>query len=88
MAFPEPMEFLPERIRTNSHIAFGRGAHICIGQHLARAQLEEGVHLIAQRLRKPRVAGEVSWKPYLGLWGLRTLPIQFEPGPSRGPLPE
>jgi cytochrome P450 len=77
--FPEPMEFLPNRTNASEHVAFGRGAHFCIGLHLARAQLEEGLHLIAQRLRRPRLTGELSWRPYLGIWGLRTLPIQFEP---------
>jgi cytochrome P450 len=52
--------------------------HICLGQHLAKAQLEEGLHLIAQRLIKPRLAGAATWRPFLGAWGLRTLPIAFE----------
>ena len=81
--FPEPMEFRPDRANASAHVAFGRGAHFCIGLHLARAQLEEGVHLIAQRLRRPRLAGELTWRPYLGIWGIRTLPIQFEPAPAR-----
>lgn len=81
--FPEPMEFRPERANAHQHVAFGRGAHFCIGMHLARAQLEEGIHLMAQRLRKPRVAGEITWRPYLGIWGVRTLPIQFEPAAAR-----
>jgi cytochrome P450 len=78
-AFAEPMEFQPERERTLRHLAFGRGMHICLGQHLAKAQLEEGLHLIAQRLRYPRAAGAATWRPFLGAWGLRTLPIAFEP---------
>jgi cytochrome P450 len=77
--FPDPMEFQPDRVRTTRHLAFGRGMHMCLGQHLAKAQLEEGLHLIAQRLRRPRLAGEVTWRPFLGAWGLRTLPIAFEP---------
>jgi cytochrome P450 len=76
------MEFQPERVRTTRHLAFGRGMHICLGQYLARAQLEEGLHLIARRLGKPRLAGEVTWRPFLGAWGLRTLPIAFEPASS------
>jgi cytochrome P450 len=79
--FPEPMEFRPDRANAREHVAFGRGAHFCIGLHLARAQLEEGVHLIAQRLHRPRVAGELTWRPYLGIWGIRTLPIQFDSAP-------
>jgi cytochrome P450 len=83
--FAEPLEFRPERSNAHQHMAFGRGAHFCIGMHLARAQLEEAVHLIAQRLRKPKVTGEVTWRPYLGIWGLRNLPIEFEPAARKSP---
>jgi cytochrome P450 len=77
-AFSEPMEFKPEREETNRHVAFGRGAHICLGQHLARAQIAEGVHLIAQRIINPRLAGKVKWRPFLGTWGISELPIEFD----------
>jgi cytochrome P450 len=83
--FPDPLEFNPERTHATRHIAFGRGLHMCIGQHLARAQLEEGLHIIAQRLVNPKLAGEVTWRPFLGTWGLGTLPISFEAGPARPP---
>jgi cytochrome P450 len=82
-AFQDPMEFRADRVNTNRHVAFGRGEHICIGQHLARTQLEESVHLIAQRITHPKLAGAVTWRPFLGVWGLRTLPITFEPAPAR-----
>ncbi len=78
-AFPDPLQFDPERTYTNRHFAFGRGAHLCIGQHLARVQIEEGLHLVARRLRDPRLTGEVTQRPFLGAGGLRSLPIAFEP---------
>jgi cytochrome P450 len=79
-AFPDPKELRPERIHTNRHIAFGRGMHMCLGQHLARAQIEEGVHLMAQRITKPKLAGKVTWRRFPGAWGIESLPITFEPG--------
>jgi cytochrome P450 len=82
-AFPNASLFEPEREDAHRHMAFGRGIHICLGQHLARAQIQEGVHLIAQRLTKPRLNGEVTWRPFPGVWGIRTLPIAFEPGERR-----
>jgi cytochrome P450 len=82
-SFPDPMKFDPERVHTNRHVAFGRGAHICIGQHLARTQITEGLRLVAQRIRKPRLVGEVKWRDFMGTWGLRTLPIAFEPGQAQ-----
>jgi cytochrome P450 len=82
-AFPDPKELRPERVHTNRHIAFGRGMHMCLGQHLARAQIEEGVHLMAQRITKPKLAGKVTWRRFPGAWGIESLPIAFEPGEAR-----
>jgi cytochrome P450 len=71
--------FAPERQQQNPHIGFGLGAHICLGQYIARAQIHEGLHLIAQRLRNPRTPGPQGYRPFPGTWGLRGLPITFDP---------
>jgi cytochrome P450 len=78
-AFEDPMTFAPGRESAKHHLAFGKGAHICLGLHLARFQLEEGLHTIAQRLKNPHVVGEPTWRRFPGVWGLETLPIQFTP---------
>ena len=78
-AFENADDFAPDFTHKNRHLAFGRGEHICLGQFLARAQIEEGLHLIAQRLKNPRLTGAVNWRPFVGVWGLRSLPIRFEP---------
>lgn len=85
-AFPNPRAFDPEREHTERHLAFGRGMHICLGQYLARAQAEEGLHLMAQRITNPRLDGEITWRPFPGVWGIRTLPIVFDPAPARAAL--
>jgi cytochrome P450 len=75
--------FDPERDQTKKkHITFGMGVHICLGQFIARAQIEEGLHQIAQRIRNPRRTGESSWRPFYGVWGLKGLPIAFDPAPA------
>ncbi|TGD76145.1 cytochrome P450 [Mangrovimicrobium sediminis] len=76
--FDQADDFLPERERKARHIAFGRGMHICLGQFIARAQIEEGLHLIAQRLRNPRLTGEIGYRPFYGVGGLKGLPIAFD----------
>jgi cytochrome P450 len=83
-AFEAPDEFRPERDHPNRHMAFGRGMHICLGQHLARAQIDEAAHVIAQRITNPKLDGEAAWRPFPGAWGLRSLPIAFTPGKARG----
>jgi len=70
--------FDPEREQKSPHIGFGLGAHICLGQYIARAQIHEGLHLIAQRLRNPRTPGPQGYRPFPGTWGLRGLPITFD----------
>jgi cytochrome P450 len=83
---PDPDTFDPERAQDTRHMAFGRGAHLCLGLHIARAQVEEGLHLIAQRLTKPRSPGPAGWRPFLGASGIKGLPIAFTPAPARSAL--
>ena len=82
-AVANPDEFDPERAQDNRHVAFGRGIHMCLGQFIARAQIEEGLHLIAQRITHPKLAGKPGHRPFMGVWGLRGLPIEFTPAPAR-----
>lgn len=71
--------FDPDRRQDHPHLGFALGAHICLGQFIARAQLAEGLHLIAQRITQPRSSGPLGWRPFPGVWGIRGLPIEFEP---------
>jgi cytochrome P450 len=71
--------FRPDREQAAPHLGFALGAHICLGQFIARAQLTEGLHLIAQRLTNPRSPGPLGWRPFPGVWGIRGLPIAFDP---------
>jgi cytochrome P450 len=75
----DPDRFDPERKPETRHIAFGLGPHICLGQYLAQALIQEGLHLIAQRLVDPRSPGPRGWRPFPGAWGIRGLPVEFEP---------
>ncbi|MDE2403812.1 MAG: cytochrome P450 [Sphingomonadales bacterium] len=78
----DPDRFDPDRRQIRTHMAFGMGAHICLGQFIARAQIEEDLHQIARRLRNPRRTGPSQWRPFYGVWGLRGLPIAFDAGVS------
>jgi cytochrome P450 len=82
-AFPDPDAFDPERPNAGRHLAFGRGMHMCLGQYIARAQIEEGLHQIAQRVREPRLVGEYGFRPFPGTWGMKGLPIEFTPAAAQ-----
>jgi cytochrome P450 len=81
-SFEGPDRFDPDRPidPEHRHIAFGRGPHVCIGQHIARIMLQEGLQRIAQRIREPQLNGEIEWRPFPGIWGLKRLPITFAAG--------
>lgn len=85
LAFPDGQTFDPDRVvdPKKRHIAFGLGKHMCLGQYIARAQLQEAIHQIAQRFREPKLAGEYGWRPFYGTWGLKGLPIEFIAGEAR-----
>lgn len=82
-AFDRAEEFDPERDDVKKHLTFGLGVHICLGQFVARAQIAEGFHQIAKRMRNPRRTGPSSWRPFYGVWGLKGLPIAFDQAPAR-----
>ncbi|MEO6715704.1 MAG: cytochrome P450 [Novosphingobium sp.] len=77
--FDEPHKFDPERkIDPNfRQLAFGLGKHMCLGQYIARAQIQEGIHLIAQRMLEPRRTAVSGIRPFYGIWGYKGLPIEF-----------
>lgn len=79
--FDDPDRFDPDReiVAANRHVAFGMGKHMCLGQYIARAQLQEGIHLIAKHMREPHADGEHGWRPFPGVWGIKGLPIEFTP---------
>lgn len=81
VSFPDGDVFNPDRPINpeQRHVAFGLGKHMCLGQYIARAQLQEALHQVARRMREPRLVGETGSRPFFGTWGLKGLPIEFEP---------
>ena len=79
--FADPDRFDPDRpiVAENRHVAFGMGKHMCLGQYIARAQLQEGIHLVARHMHAPHADGEPGWRPFPGVWGIKGLPIEFTP---------
>jgi cytochrome P450 len=79
-AFEQPAVFDPDRPvdPKHRHVAFGLGKHMCLGQYIARAQIQEGLAMCAEVMKNPKVAGPVTYRPFPGLWGLETLPLEFE----------
>lgn len=77
--YPDPDRFDMERANARSHLAFGKGIHMCVGNMLSRKEMAVAYSELLKRLTDFRVAeGHVpSWPPNMLLRGLTTLPITF-----------
>ena len=60
-------------------LAFGGGVHACLGNALARVELEEALLALTSRYQPPVLAGPVEWKPPAGIFGPTALPIGLRP---------
>ncbi len=81
--FPEPDRFDITREPVGQpQLTFGSGIHYCLGASLARAELQEALPLLAQRLPGLRITGPVTYKTALaGIYGPTSVPIAFDPAP-------
>lgn len=74
-AFAEPHRFLVDR-SPNRHIAFGFGAHACLGQNLARAELRAFFKELLSRVQTVELDGAFEWVRSNQVSGPKTLPIR------------
>ncbi|MEV2225778.1 cytochrome P450 [Nocardia vinacea] len=74
---PEDLDLTRER---NPHMAFGHGAHHCLGAQLARVELQVALGLLLRRFPTLHLAvpvDEVPWKTGLLVRGPKTLPVAW-----------
>ena len=78
--FAEPDRFDISR-PDNRHLAFGWAAHFCFGAPLARIEGQAAIEAICRRLHNVRLADDapLTWRTNLGLRGLTSLPVEFDP---------
>ena len=62
----------------NKHVAFGFGAHFCLGAQLARMEGRAFYNELLPRLRSIELAGEPSYMQTLFVGGPKHLPIRYE----------
>ncbi|UMP03499.1 cytochrome P450 [Amycolatopsis sp. EV170708-02-1] len=77
--FDEP-ERLDIRRKARGHLAFGHGAHQCIGLHLARLELEVVFGTLFQRLPGLRVTAPVDdlrYKVGANIYGVHEVPVAW-----------
>lgn len=77
--YDRPDEFDIHR-GTRHHLAFGYGFHQCLGQHLARAEMEIGLRTLFERVPTIRLTAEPQELPFKyenRTFGLYSLPVAW-----------
>ncbi|MFC4563384.1 cytochrome P450 [Nocardiopsis mangrovi] len=78
-AFPEPDRLDLGRPNARRHVNFGYGVHQCLGQSLARAELQIMLPAIFRRLPGLRVTAPIEDLPYkeASIYGVHRLPVTW-----------
>ena len=74
--FEESDEVVLDR-SPNRHLAFGYGAHVCLGQHLAKMEMRILWEELLPRLKSVELAGEAKLSEASFVNGPKVLPIRY-----------
>jgi len=74
--FDDPFVFRPDR-KPNPHLAFGYGAHVCLGQHLAKMEMRIFFEEFFERVTALEIAGTPRRTISTFVGGVKSLPIRF-----------
>ena len=74
--FDDPFEFKVDR-SPNRHLAFGHGAHLCLGKYLAKIEMEIFYEELFKKIENIELNGEPEWVKASFVSGLKSLPIRY-----------
>jgi cytochrome P450 len=76
--YAEPERLDVTRSGVAPQLTFGSGIHHCMGAQLARAELQEALVVLADRLPDLTIEAPPTWKPEtFGIWGPASLPVAW-----------
>ena len=75
--FEDPFSFRCDR-KPNRHVAFGYGAHLCLGQYLAKLEMRILFEELLPRLKSIALDGEVKMTQATFVNGPKKLPVRCE----------
>lgn len=78
--FDNPDGLDPVRVDARRHLAFGHGAHLCLGLWLARAELRIALSTVAARVPSLRLAvplSQLRFSEDMQIYGVRELPVTW-----------
>ena len=76
--FDEPFSFKADR-RPNRHVAFGHGAHHCLGNLLAKMEIKHLYQELFSRVESIELIGEPKLVQSTFVSGLKTMPVRVKP---------
>ncbi|MEZ5169998.1 MAG: cytochrome P450 [Acidimicrobiia bacterium] len=78
---PDADQFNLDRGLVKNHLAFGLGAHLCIGAPLARLQVTIALEALLDRVADPRIADDFVYEKvrFFGFRAPQHLPVTFTP---------
>jgi cytochrome P450 len=68
----------------NDHIAFGSGPHSCLGQHIARIEIDAMLVEVLTRMKDFRLKAPPVWLPSNFISGPQAMPVTFAPAKRMG----
>ena len=68
----------------NEHLAFGAGAHNCLGQHIARIEIDAMLREVLTRMSDFELAAPPQWLASNFIAGPKSMPVKFRPGRKLG----
>ena len=74
--FDQPQAFNISRA-DNAHIAFGTGTHVCLGQHIARVEIDCMFETIFNHLHDIEIIEEPQWLASNFISGIKSMPVSF-----------
>ena len=74
--FDDPFKFKVDR-SPNRHLAFGHGAHLCLGKYLAKIEMEIFYEELFKKIENIELNGEPEWVKASFVSGLKSLPIKY-----------
>jgi cytochrome P450 len=76
-ATADTFDIVADRPRARA-LTFGAGIHYCVGANLARAEMQEAVAFLAERVTRVSLDGAPEFGTPSGIYGLETLPVRLE----------
>lgn len=81
--YENPDSFIADRANARTHLAFGRGIHMCVGNMLSRKEMTVAFEELLPRISAITLTDEaaIAYHPNMMLRGPSSVPVRFEQAP-------